>query len=121
MGETAAEVVRAEFACGPTRRRGPDGIDPVKLLVWAGAAEEARVTAVKEVIEDLSLGSRQMLERRLELLETAELVATSETTPAVPGRRVHSSWSTPASAISRPTNRPNWYSARAGRSYANEQ
>ncbi|ERH12547.1 MAG: hypothetical protein J07HB67_01568 [halophilic archaeon J07HB67] len=76
VGETAAEVVRAEFARAPTRRRGADGVDPVKLLVWAGAAEEARVTSVKEVVRDLSLGSRQMLERRLEQLQTEELVAT---------------------------------------------
>lgn len=49
VSETAVEVVRAEFARGPARQRRPDGVDRVKVLVWAGAVGEARVTSVKEV------------------------------------------------------------------------
>ncbi len=111
VGETAAKVVRAEFTRGPTRRRGPDGIDPVKLLVWAGAAEEARVTAVKEVIQDLSLGSRQMLERRLELLETAELVATPSYHNGLRGRPERQLVVSDGVGVDSPAQPPTWVRA----------
>jgi len=111
VGETAARVVRAEFGRAPTRRRGPEGVDPVKLLVWAGAAEEARVTSVKTVVEDLRLGSRQMLERRLEVLETEELVATPPYHDGLRGRPERQLVVSDGVGVDTPTQPPTWVRA----------
>ncbi|MEZ3145473.1 DUF5821 family protein [Halobaculum sp. MBLA0143] len=111
VGDTAATAVTNEIRRGPARRRGPPGIDPVKLLLWSGAAEGARVSRVKTVIERMGLGSRQLFERRLDVLEDEELVATPTINDGERGRPERQLSVPDDLGVADPTSPPDWVRA----------
>lgn len=73
VGDTAARAVAQELRREPARRGGP-GIDPVKLLLWAGAAEGARLAPVRDVIRRLGLAGDDPVAHRLDALADEHLV-----------------------------------------------
>lgn len=111
VGDTAATVVTNEIRRGPARRRGPPGIDPVKLLLWGGAAEGARVSRVKAVVERMGLGSRQLFERRLDVLKDEQLVITPTINDGERGRPERQLFVPDDLGVGDPTSPPDWVRA----------
>lgn len=76
IGPTAAETVAEEATRDPARQLCNRGIDPIKLLVWAGAAAEGRAPEVIEVVDRLGIASPRSVERRIDELREEGLIQT---------------------------------------------
>jgi hypothetical protein len=92
--ETTAEIVSedaAQTVAVETRRDSRGRLDPISLLVWAGAEANVRGSAVADAIEELGLATRRTANRRIESLREEGLVVTEtipEKTRGRPARRL---------------------------------
>lgn len=94
IGENAAETIVTETdravrssgspARGGADQRGSGSLNPVSLLVWAGAEANALGSDVADVVEQLDLATRRTANRRIELLAEEGLI---ETEPVIDGTR----------------------------------
>ena len=83
LGDTAAEIVDREL---DRTTRGTRGLDLASLLLWAGAVEETTAPAVIDLLEETDVVSHQAVERRLNHLETEDLLQTLPRHDGTPGR-----------------------------------
>lgn len=101
LGEDAAETVATETdravrsstggIGGEASGRGCGSLDPISLLVWAGAEASVLGREVTDVVEELGLATRRTANRRIESLCEEGLIETQavpETTPGHPDRRL---------------------------------
>ncbi|MEZ3115623.1 DUF5821 family protein [Halobaculum sp. MBLA0147] len=69
LGASAAETVAVE-----TTRESLGSLDPVSLLVWAGAEGEARVGEVIDTVRDLDVAAPRTVQRRIDSLADEGLI-----------------------------------------------
>lgn len=94
LGEDAAETVATETDRAVRSSTGPVGsddggncgsLDPISLLVWAGAEANTLGREVTDVVEELGLATRRTSNRRIESLCEEGLIETKTVTEAGPG------------------------------------
>jgi hypothetical protein len=80
LGQAAAATIVTE-----TDRDTRGMIDPVSLVVWAGAAAEARTSEVLDIVESTGIASGRTANRRIEFFDE-ELI---DTVPVPDGTKGH--------------------------------
>lgn len=92
LGEDAAETVATETDRAVRSSTGPVGggssddggncgsLDPISLLVWAGAEANTLGREVTDVVEELGLATRRTSNRRIEALREEGLIETQTVT-----------------------------------------